>query len=113
MLRVGRQLFPALTREIQESKGKATMAASLHQTIYEVKGEVKLQASNTISRTSVFQAGLLRLSQLGDTFFIECVYDNGKPNKRYKVCRACCHCHLSQTHCHMCALCLFRRVFIH
>ena len=71
------------------TKGKATMASGLYTTLYEVKGEVKLQASSAVSRTSEYRQGALRLSQLGDTFFIQCVHDStsGKPSKRYKVCR--------------------------
>ncbi|CAB3981649.1 ubiquitin carboxyl-terminal hydrolase 37-like, partial [Paramuricea clavata] len=62
------------------------MAASLHRTLCEVKGEVKLQATNTISRVVKQQPGKLRLSQLGDSFYIQCVYDNGvKPSKKYKL----------------------------
>ena len=87
MLRALRAIFPALAREIQESKGKATMASGLYTKLYEVKGEVRLQASSTIQRASTYQPGALRLSQLGDTFFIQCVHDsiNGKPSKRYKL----------------------------
>lgn len=70
------------------------MASNLHHSLCEVKGEVKLQATSTISRMVKQQPGKLRLSQMGDSFYIQCVYDNGiKPSKKYKVCRIfCCHC---------------------
>ena len=62
------------------------MASGLYTTLYEVKGEVRLQASSAIQRASTYQPGALRLSQLGDAFFIQCVHDsNGKPSKRYKL----------------------------
>ena len=65
------------------------MAFGLHKLIHEVKGEVKLQTSSVIQQTSTYQQGALRLSQLGDTYHIQCVHyiGKGKLSKRYKVCQ--------------------------
>lgn len=65
------------------------MASSLFKPICDVKGEVKLQSASIITLSGKFQPGLLRLSKLSDSYYMECLFDTGiKPVgvKPIKVC---------------------------
>lgn len=66
---------------------KTNMASggNLYKLMYEVKGQVNWRSAKTASIPNRTLPGVLCLSSLGDNFYIQCKYNQGKISKRYKV----------------------------